>query len=651
MTVKMGENYDFSGYATRNDLLCDDGRVINKDAFARNDGKVVPLIWNHDHKNPEAVIGHALLENREDGVYAYGVFNDEPEGQKAKRLMQNGDVRSLSIWADKLKHNAQRHVVSGDIRELSLVLGGANPGAYIDCVMAHSIDGIETDEIEEANICWDENILIHACGPIKKKKELKHGTDPDDDLDDDDPKEPEDKNDPEDKDDPEEKEDPKDPEDKDDKKDPEDKLEHAAGASKTIGEVLGNDFTEEQRSVVYAIIDSLFEEKKEENGGSTMAHNIFENTTKENVLSHSMQEEIIGLAKQKSVGSLKEAIALYQAEHSDTLAHSVFEDESIGTLFPEYELVKKGAPDTLERDQSWITKVMSKINKSPISRVRTRNADARISELRAKGYQKKGDKKTETGAVKLLTRTTDPQTVYVKDSMHRDDIIDITDFDVVGYQWMLLRHLLNEEIALAALVGDRREDSDPDKIHEEHIRPIWLDADLYTIHKDLDLDAAKTELQGTGTGASFGENYIMAEAMITAALYAREEYKGSGNIDMLCTPHIVNIMLLARDMNGRRIFDSVDDLAKALNVKSIVTVEQFEGLERTDAEGHKHELLALFVDLADYTFGASKGGEITQFEDFDMDFNQYKYMLETRLSGALTKPYSAIAIEKPVASE
>ena len=643
MIVKMGENYDFSGYATRNDLLCDDGRVINKDAFARNDGKVVPLIWNHDHKNPEAVIGHALLENREDGVYAYGVFNDEPEGQKAKRLMQNGDVRSLSIWADKLKHNAQRHVVSGDIRELSLVLGGANPGAYIDCVMAHSIDGIETDEIEEANICWDENILIHACGPIKKKKDLKHGVDPEDDDDVEDMDEPEDKEDPEDKEEPE------------DKKDPDDKLEHGADTSKTIGQIL-NELTEEQRNVVYALIanvtnDDENDDEKNQNGGNTMAHNIFENTTKENknVLSHSMQEEIIGLAKQKSVGSLKEAIALYEAEHSETLAHSVFSDESIGTLFPEYELVKKGAPDTLERDQSWITKVMAKINKSPISRVRTRNADARISELRAKGYQKKGDKKTETGAVKLLTRTTDPQTVYVKDSMHRDDIIDITDFDVVGYQWMLLRHLLNEEIALAALVGDRRTDVDPDKIHEEHIRPIWLDADLYTIHKDLDLDAAKTQLQGTNTGASFGENYIMAEAMITAALYAREDYKGSGNIDMLCTPHIVNVMLLARDMNGRRIFDSVDDLAKALNVKSIITVEQFEGLQRTDTEGHKHELLALFVDLADYTFGASKGGEITQFEDFDMDFNQYKYMLETRLSGALTKPYSAIAIEKPVA--
>lgn len=637
----MGENYDFSGYATRNDLLCDDGRVINKDAFARNDGKVVPLIWNHDHKNPEAVIGHALLENREDGVYAYGVFNDEPEGQKAKRLMQNGDVRSLSIWADKLKHNAQRHVVSGDIRELSLVLGGANPGAYIDCVMAHSIDGIETDEIEEANICWDENILIHACGPIKKKKDLKHGVDPEDEDDVEDMDEPEDKDDPEDKEEPE------------DKKDPDDKLEHGADTTKTIGQIL-NELTEEQRNVVYALIanatnDDENDDEKNQNGGNTMAHNIFENTTKENVLSHSMQEEIIGLAKQKSVGSLKEAIALYEEEHSDTLAHSVFSDESIGTLFPEYELVKKGAPDTLERDQSWITKVMAKINKSPISRVRTRNADARISELRAKGYQKKGNKKTETGTVKLLTRTTDPQTVYVKDSMHRDDIIDITDFDVVRYQWMLLRHLLNEEIALAALVGDRREDGDPDKIHEEHIRPIWKDADLYTIHKDLDLDAAKTQLQGTNTGASFGENYIMAEAMITAAMYAREEYKGSGNIDMLCTPHIVNVMLLARDMNGRRIFDSIDDLAKALNVKSIITVEQFEGLQRTDTEGHKHELLALFVDLADYTFGASKGGEITQFEDFDMDFNQYKYMLETRLSGALTKPYSAIAIEKPVA--
>ena len=616
----MVENCDFSGYATRNDLLCDDGRVIKKDAFVRNDGAVVPLIWNHDHTNPEAVLGHAILENREDGVYAYGFFNDEPEGQKAKRLMQNGDVRSLSIWADKLKqvaHGFTKQVIDGDIRELSLVLGGANPGAFIDCVMAHSADGIELDELEEANICWGENIIVHGCGPAPKKKEdkkLEHSSDKDD---------PDNK--------PQEPDEPK-------------------TDNKSIGDIL-KELTEEQRNAVYALIGSIeIDDEKNQNGGNVMSHNIFENNTNKEVLTHSMQEEIIGLAKQSSVGSLKTAMAIYEEENKDTLSHSVFADEAIGTLFPEYELVKKGAPDTLERDQSWISKVMAKINKSPISRVRTRNADARVSELRAKGYQKKGDKKTETGNIKLLTRTTDPQTVYVKDSMHRDDVIDITDFDVVGYQWNLLRHVLNEELALAALVGDRRDDGDPDKIHEEHIRPIWLDAELYTIHQDIDIDAATSTINGTGTGANFGENYITAEAMITAALYAREQYKGSGNIDMFCTPHLVNIMLLARDMNGRRIYDSVDDLAKALNVKSIITVEQFEGLQRTDAKSKKHELMALLVDLGDYTFGASKGGEITSFEDFDMDFNQYKYMLETRLSGALTKPYSAIAIEKPVAA-
>lgn len=386
--------------------------------------------------------------------------------------------------------------------------------------------------------------------------------------------------------------------------------------------------------------------KHSEGGDNIMKHNLFDKdeTQQGGVLTHADQTAIIELAKQSSVGSLKTAMQIY-SEDNAALAHG-FEDYE--ALFPEYELTKKGEPETLERDQSWISAVMSKIHKSPYARIRTRQADARIAELRAKGYQNKGDEKTVTGKIKLLSRTTDPQTVYIKDDMHRDDIIDITDFDVVAYQWRSMRHVLDEELALAALVGDGRDDGDPDKIHEDHIRSIWHDDELYTIHEDVDIDKAKAELQGTNTGANFGENYIYAEAIITAALYSREKYKGSGTPDLYCTPHLLNVMLLARDLNGRRIYDSKTDLAAALNVGAIHTVEQFEGRTRTTTNGKTKKLLGLFVNLADYQFGSTKGGEITKFDQFDMDFNKYKYMLETRLSGALTKVYSAIALEEPV---
>ena len=383
-----------------------------------------------------------------------------------------------------------------------------------------------------------------------------------------------------------------------------------------------------------------------------MKHNVFDTDDmyemgSENYLSHADEVAIIDLAKKSSCGSLKQAMEIY-AEENDFLAHG-FEDAALAKLFPEYELTKSGAPELLERDQSWISGVMSKIHKSPISRIRTRQADARIAELRAKGYQKKGDKKTLMEQIKLLGRQIDPQTVYIKDEMHRDDIIDITDFDVVNYQWTLMRHLMEEELALAALIGDGRDEADPDKIHEAHIQSIWNDAELYTIHKDVDIEAARTELQGTNTGANFGENYIYAEAIITAALYSREKYKGSGTPDLYCTPHLLNVMLLARDLNGRRIYDSKTDLAAALNVNSIVTIEQFEGKTRTTTDGKTKKLLGLFVNLSDYTFGSTRGGEITRFDDFDIDFNKYKYLMETRLSGALTKVYSAIALEEPVA--
>lgn len=601
------DNCDFSGYATRNDLLCGDGVTIRKDAFKGNDGCEVPLVWNHEHNNPNAVLGHAVLENRDDGVYAYGVFNDTEQGQTAKKLVQNGDVRSLSIWANGVK-KIGKDVVHGNIRELSLVLAGSNPGAYVDFIMAHSAEGEE-----EMEVSWDENIMLYHSADTEKKGENEVA---------------------------EETKKPETPEKSDDK-------------LIKIKEVF-NTMNEEQKAAVYAMLGMTLpdDEDDDEKGGNVVKHNIFDNEEREqankSILSHSDEMKIVSMAKQSGIGSLRAAMNIFAEENANTLAHGVFDDE-VEKLFPEYEFLKKGEPETLTRDQSWIDVAMAKIHKSPYTRIKTRQADARIAELKAKGYQKKGDYKKEMAKIKLLSRTTDPQTVYIKDTLQRDDVVDITDFDVVAYQWNIMRQTLNEELIMAALVGDGREDGDPDKIHEDHIRSIWNDDELYTIHQTVDFDKAKQEIQGSNTGANFGENYIKSEAIITASLYAREKYKGSGSLDFYCTPHLLNMMLLARDLNGRRIYDSKADLAAALNVNSIVTVEQFEGLERTDSETNKHKLLGLFVNLGDYQFGAAKGGEVSKFDNFDIDFNQYKYLLETRLSGSLTKVYSAIALEENVA--
>lgn len=595
-------NYDFSGYATRNDLLCQDGRTIRQNAFVDNDGCEVPLVWNHEHNDPNAVLGHAVLENRKDGVYAYGIFNDTEQGQMAKKLVQKGDVKSLSIWANQLKQIGN-DVIHGNISELSLVLAGANPGAYVDFVMAHSVE--EEDTLYAS---YDENIMLYHSADESEKKEDKQ-------------------------------------EMADNAKSQEDNSD-----DKTVKDVIKT-MNEEQKNVLYTLIGMAREDgaddEDKKGGNGNMKHNVFDNegdTRQSNVLSHSDEQQIISLAKQTGVGSLKAAMEIF-AEESGTLAHGVFGDET-EKLFPEYELLKKGEPETLERDQSWIGHVISGIHKSPISRIRTRQADARIAELRAKGYQKKGSYKQEMADIKLIGRTTDPQTIFIKADMHRDDITDIVDFDVVGYQWRLMRHILDEELALAALIGDSRDEADPDKIHEEHIRSIWNDNDLYCIHQSIDYEEMKTKLNGTNTGANFGEEYIKAEATIAAALYAREKYKGSGSLDYYCTPHALNVMLLARDLNGRRIYSSKADLAAALNVENIYTVEQFEGKTREVTSGGTKKLVGLFVNLGDYQFGSTKGGEITKFDDFDMDFNRYKYMLETRLSGSLTKLYSAIALEE-----
>lgn len=616
------ENFDFEGWATKNDILCSDGRIIRKDAFKHCDGETIPLVWNHDHNDPYRIVGHALLENRDEGVYAYCRFNDTELGKTARIYVEHGDIKSLSIYANQLKQQGP-NVIHGVIREVSLVLAGANPGASIQNVIKHS-DGDDIESEDEVYIFTGEEFTISHAETVEEVKveenavteenkevgmEMNHA-------------------------------------EKEEKKD-----ENTSG-EKTIADVF-NTFTEEQKTVVYALIGQALEDAEEntakhsEGGNNDMKHNVFDNDVpqQENVLSHADQEAILELAKNSSVGTLKRAMEIFVAEKGDSLAHGI---DEIEMLFPDYKDVHQGAPELIERDQSWVATVLKKVHKSPVSRVRVRQADARAKELTAKGYNNREEQKQLSGNLKLLMRTFDPQTIYRRDELHRDDVIDITDFDVVAYQKTVMKHNMEETLALAALVGDGHEDTDKDKIHENHIMPVWKDEELFTIHCDVDIEAAKAELQGTDTGVHFGENYIYAEAIITAALYAREKYKGKGQPDMYCTPHLLNVMLLARDLNGRRIYDSADDIKKVLNVGEIHTVEQFEGLTRTTEEGDTKKLLALFVNMANYQFGCTKGGELTTFEDFDIDFNQYKYLMETRLSGALTEIYSAIALEEPV---
>ena len=589
--------YDFSGYATRNDLKCSDGRIIRRDAFKECDGKTVPLVWNHMHDGPENILGHALLENRDDGVYAYCKFNDTESAQTAKLLVKHGDINALSIYANGLKQQGL-NVEHGTIREVSLVLAGANVGAFIDSVsMSHG----EEASNEEGIIYTGENFSLYHSEKDEDKKEEKK----------------------------------------------------EVAKEKTVADVFDT-LTEEQKTVVYALIGQALEEnektddKKEED--DSVKHNVFDNDNETgNYLTHADEINILNSAKSSSVGSLQAAIDMYLTD-SSALKHA-FDDDDLDSLFPEYKDVRPGAPELISRDQGWITAVMNGTAKSPITRIRTRQMDIRDYEaMRAYGYVK-GNEKSTMGNMKLVKRTTDPQTIYIKDALNRDDIIDITDFDVVAYLRSVMKQNLNEEIATAIMIGDGRDEGDDNKISEEHIRPIWGDDELYTIYVDVDIDAAAEELNGTNTSAQFGENYIYAEAIITAALYAREDYKGSGSLAFYCTPHLLNVMLLARDLNGRRIYDSKTDLAAALNVTAIYTAEQFEGRTRTDDDGNTKELLGLFVNLTDYQIGCAKGGEITNFSDFDIDFNQEKYLMETRISGALTRVYSAIALELPVEEE
>ena len=633
-------DYDFSGWATRANMKCSDGRTIMKNAFIDNDGASVPLVWNHQHNDPFNVLGHALLKNMEEGVYAYCKFNDSESGRMGREMVRNGDVNQLSIYANQLKQQGG-NVLHGAIREVSLVLAGANPGAFIDSIMCH---GENSDE--EAIIYTGEDIELTHSEEVATEEDdvLEHASDKKADNNGEGVKK----------------------EDKPTMAENKEKVEETKN-EKTVKDVFDT-LTEEQKTVVYALIGQALEDAKadsdedededvkhSEGGNEVMYTNVFDREAVQqvNVLTHADQEAILAMAKQSNVGSFKRAMEIYAEEHKDTLAHGIVDTEgndAIGQLFPDYKDVHPGAPELLERDMGWVAQVMKKAYKAPYSRVRTRQIDARATELRGKGYKNRAEEKALSGNLKLLMRTTDPQTIYYRDNLHRDDITDITDFDIVAYQKNVMKHGLEEVVALAALVGDGRDDADPDKIQPDKIRPVWTDDELYTIHTDVDLDAAKKELQGTETGAHFGDNYVFAEAVITAALYSREKYKGKGALDFYCTPHTLNVMLLARDLNGRRIYDSAADIAKVLNVANIYTVEQFEGLTREDAEGNTKELLGLFVNMANYQFGATKGGEITSFEQFDIDFNNYKYLMETRLSGALVEVYSAIALEKPVAA-
>ena len=504
---------DFSGWATRNDLKCSDGRTIRHGAFSECDGQRVPLVWNHQHNEPYNILGHAILENRNDGVYAYGYFNDTEQGENAKMLLEHGDISALSIYANQLQQKGG-DVLHGVIREVSLVLAGANPGAFIDSVsLSHG---------EES----EDEAVIYTGEPL----DLAHA----------------------------------------DKDEGEEKMadeEKKEGGEKTVKDVFDT-LNEEQKTVVYALIGQAMEDAK---GGSDdddddeeeedMKHNVFENDEQATggVLMHSDQQSIIELAKTPQVGTFQTALEIFADDNGlqhDALSSGFYQTGqtyNVDALFPEYKNLKPGAPELITNDQGWIGTVLQKVHKSPISRIRTQQVDIRnIEALRAKGYVK-GKQKGQTGNFGLVRRETDPQTIYVKSALHRDDIIDITDFDYVQYLYNIDKMQLNEELAMAIMLGDFRADDAEGKISETHIRPIWTDDDLYTIHTDLDIEAVTAELQGEETQGFFGENFIYAEAMVNKCLYARENFKGAGTPDMFITPHMLNVMLLARDRNGRRI--------------------------------------------------------------------------------------------------
>lgn len=646
----MDKKYDFAGWATKADMRCSDGRLIAKNAFAHQDGARVPIVWNHNHATPDSVLGYGILHSKDGSMRVECFFNDTDSGVNARKLVLHGDINALSIYANQLKEEAKT-VLHGMIREVSLVYAGANPGAFIDSVVVHA-DGTTSVDLEQGIIYTGDEIElfteIEHSEEEKKTDEVEHADDAGDKKGEEEPK-PEAK-----------KED-----DKSDNK-------------KSIQDVLDT-LNEEQKNAVAYLLDNVVNPDDEpsegpEDKGSEVKHNseteeeetemkrnIFDQETQnkdEAVLSHADGMEIVKLAKSYGGGSLKAAYAAFIDEKKSTLSHADGDNDlgikNIAQLFPEYKDLKPGAPELLTTDQGWIGKVLAKVHKSPISRIRTRQADVRdITNRRAKGY-KKGTQKTDAGNIEIIGRTSDPTTVYIRSKLNRDDIIDITDFDIVAYMYSLDRMNLNEELARQITIGDGRngDEQNSEAIDPTKIRPIWLDDELYCMHRTVDIEAMRTELTGTNSTANFGENYVYAEAIIQTLLYAREKYKGSGNPDFLCTPHLVNVMLLARDLNGRRIYDNINELKAALNVNEIITAEQFEGKTRTatvSGAEKEFELLGLLVNFADYSLGATKGGEITHFNQFDINFNQEISLLETRCSGALTRPFSAIALETEVA--
>lgn len=562
----MNNKYDFSGWATKNNLRCSDGRTILKDAFKHNDGQTVPLVWNHQHNDPLNVLGHALLENRESGVYAYCTFNNTEAGKNAKMLVEHGDVTALSIYANQLKQKGG-NVEHGVIREVSLVLAGANPGAFIDSILRH---GEASDE--EGVIYTGETLeLFHA---DENKENVKE--------------------------------------------------EDNQVKDKTVQEVVDS-MTEEQRNVMYALVGQVLEGQNVEhsninNGGEDeMKHNVFDNeNVKENKdeLTHAEMEEI--LRDGKRYGSLRESC----------LQHGITNIDTAGYLFPEYKNMNR-EPEFIQRDMGWVGKVMAGVHRTPFSRIKSLQADITADEARALGYIKGNLKKEEVFT--LLKRTTDPQTVYKKQKLHRDDVLDITDFDVVAFIKKEMRMMLEEEIARAILVGDGRLSSSDDKISDSHIRSIANDDELYVVHHAVVASAQTEEAK--------------AKAFIREALRARKDYKGSGEPTLFCSESALTEMLLLEDNNGRIIYDSVAKLATAMRVKEIVTVPVMEGAK--NAAGTKN-VLGIIVNLRDYNVGADKGGAVSMFEDFDIDYNAQKYLIETRCSGALTKPYSAIVLESDV---
>ena len=625
--------YDFSGWATKYNIKCSDGRTIRPGSMKECDGIIVPLVYNHSHSDIGDVLGHTLLEDHPEGMRCYGWFNDTDAGKQGKAAVENGDITALSIYANHLEHQGH-DVVHGCIREVSLVLAGANPGALIDSFVAHG----ELSE-NEAVIYNDDNTI-----------EINHGDVADSNGDDKNANDNKDAT--------------------TDSKDganlshsDEGKEKNMADEAKKDDELINlgdeverivNGLPERDKEIILAAIAEVANVGEEKEGEGEMKHNIFDKSGSITgndmndtvVLEHSDEEAILRMAKSQSCGSFKEAIAAFERDNNVTdIAHS-FDQNTVGYLFDDYTNIPTGAPNTITRGQEWVADVLNGVTKTPNTRIRTRHVDARTMTF-AKGYVK-GTEKQKQAALTVIKRETTPQTVYVTDELHKDDVDDITDFDSVQYQYDMLRNLLNETLAMAILVGDLRDDDDPQKISEDHIRPIWKESQLMAIRRELDLTKYAQEINGNGNAVNFAPNYIFSEALIAETLDARTAYHGSGNLVFYAPTSVVNKMLLAKDLNGRRIYNNIGDLASALNVRKIVQVEQFENLTRETTGDKVKQLIGIMVNLADYHMGAVKKGQISKFDDFDIHYNKMETLLETRASGSLTKLLSAIIIEQDV---